>query len=252
MTEDQFKSLVRFTFFLQGTADDVIRSNDEMLARVMISIREMVKSLPEEGLLRNQSWKSLEGLVKFELNKYSKAFGDSLLRALDAASGRMERYALKEALDAGADLGTTPVRLGVNGTPAGTALALKANVGGQPIRKLFDLTSRTDEAGINRAMFKVIDTRVRTGFLRGTPTQEIADMMMIDTTIGGVPGVRLNAPVTRQIRNQAMAVARTATAVDGKGGEGDGLCGQRRCTGGLGVGVGSSAGFEDMPNLHAS
>ena len=212
MTEDQFKSLVRFTFFLQGTADDVIRSNDEILARVMISIREMVKSLPEEGLLRNQSWKSLEGLVKFELNKYSKAFGDSLLRALDAASGRMESYALKEAVDAGADLGTTPVRLGVNGTPAGTDLALKANVGGQPIRKLFDLTSRTDEAGINRAMFKVIDTRVRTGFLRGTPTQEIADMMMIDTTIGGVPGVRLNAPVTRQIRNQAMAVARTATA----------------------------------------
>ena len=51
----------------------MIRSNDEILARVMISIREMVKSLPEEGLLRN-SWKSLEGLVKFELNKYSKAF----------------------------------------------------------------------------------------------------------------------------------------------------------------------------------
>ena len=120
MTEDQFKSLVRFTFFLQGTADDVIRTNDEVLARVMISIREMVKSLPEEGLLRNQSWKSLEGLVKFELNKYSKAFGDSLLRALDAASGRMERYALKEAVDAGADLGTAPVRLGVNGTPTGT------------------------------------------------------------------------------------------------------------------------------------
>ena len=212
MTEDQFKSLVRFTFFLQGTADDVIRTNDEVLARVMISIREMVKSLPEEGLLRNQSWKSLEGLVKFELNKYSKAFGDSLVRTLDAASGRMERYALKEAVDAGADLGTAPVRLGVNGTPTGTALALKANVGGQPIRKLFDLTSRTDEAGINRAMFKVIDTRVRTGFLRGTPTQEIADMMMIDTTIGGIPGVRLNAPVTRQIRSQAMAVARTATA----------------------------------------
>ena len=211
MTEDQFKSLVRFTFFLQGTADDVIRTNDELLARVMISIREMVKSLPEEGLLRNQAWKRLEALVKFELNRYSKAFGDSLLRTLDAASGRMESYALKEAVDAGADLGTTPIRLGVNGTPAGTDLALKANVGGQPIRKLFDLTSRTDEAGINRAMFKVIDTRVRTGFLRGTPTQEIADMMMIDTTIGGIPGVRLNAPVTKQIRSQAMAVARTAT-----------------------------------------
>ena len=96
----------------------------------------------------------------------------------------------------------------MNGTPRGIDLALKANVGGQPIRKLFDLTSMADEAvGSTGAMFKVIDTRVRTGFLRGTPNQEIADMMMIDTTIGGVPGVRLNAPVAKQIRSQAMAVA---------------------------------------------
>ena len=100
----------------------------------------------------------------------------------------------------------------MNGTPRGTELALKANVNGQPIRKLFDLTSRTDEAGINRAMFKVIDTRVKTGFLRGTPTSEIAAEMVKDTTIGGIPGVRLNSPATRQIRGQAMAVARTATA----------------------------------------
>ena len=84
----------------------------------MVSIREIVKSLPAEGLLREQSWKGLESLVKFELNKYTKGFGDSLLRALDAASGRMERYALKEAVDAGADLGTTPVRLGVQRHPS--------------------------------------------------------------------------------------------------------------------------------------
>ena len=212
MNEAQFKSLVRFTFFLQAKADQVVLNTDDVLARTMMSIKGIVKSLPEEGLLRNQSWKSMEALVKFELDRYSKAFGDNPLRTLDAASGQMENYALKEALEAGADLGTAPVRLGVNGTPVGTELALKANVGGQPIRKLFDLTSNTNTGGINRALFKTIDTRVRTGFLRGTPTQEIADMMMTDVTIGGIPGVRLNAPVTKQIRSQAMAVARTATA----------------------------------------
>ena len=55
-------------------------------------------------------------------------------------------------------------------------------------RKRFDLTSNTNKGGINRALFKTIDTRVRTGFLRGTPTQEIADMMMTDITVGGIPG----------------------------------------------------------------
>ena len=121
MNEAQFKSLVRFTFFLQAKADQVVLNTDNVLARTMLSIKEIVKSLPAEGLLRQQSWKGLESLVKFELDKYSKAFGDNLLRTLDAASGRMEDYALKEAVDAGADLGTAPVRLGVNGTPAGTS-----------------------------------------------------------------------------------------------------------------------------------
>ena len=37
-------------------------------------------------------------------------------------------------------------------------------------------------------------------------------MMMTDVTVSGIKGVALNAPVTRQIRSQAMAVARTATA----------------------------------------
>ena len=212
MNEEQFKALVRFTFFLQSTADEVVLSTDQILGRVMLSVRRLVETLPEEGLLREQGWRGLTQLVKFELSRYSKAFGDSLVRALEAASGRMQDYALREARLAGADLGTAPIRLGVNGTPRGTELALKANVNGQPIRKLFDLTSRTDEAGINRAMFKVIDTRVKTGFLRGTPTSEIAAEMVKDTTIGGVPGVRLNSPATRQIRGQAMAVARTATA----------------------------------------
>ena len=77
-------------------------------------------------------------------------------------------------------------------------------------------------------------------------------MMMVDTTIGGVPGVRLNAPVTRQIRNQAMAVARTATQSMAKEVKETVYDGQRRCTGGLGLGVGSSARLKDMPHLHAS
>ena len=33
-------------------------------------------------------------------------------------------------------------------------------------------------------MFKVIDTRVKTGFLDGTPPEEIAAEMVKDTTIG--------------------------------------------------------------------
>ena len=56
--EAQFKSLVRFTFFLQAKADQVVLNTDNVLARTMLSIKEIVKSLPAEGLLRQQSWKA--------------------------------------------------------------------------------------------------------------------------------------------------------------------------------------------------
>ena len=117
--------------------------------------------------------------------------------------GRMESYALKEADNAldSRSRHKPPVRF-MNGTPTGTDLALKANVGGQPIRSKAVRSDQSDGRGRHSTGPSVqgIDTRVRTGFLRGTPTQEIAEVMMIDTTIGAKPGVRLNAPVTRQIR----------------------------------------------------
>ena len=75
----------------------MVLSTDQILGRVMLSVRRMVETLPEEGLLREQGWRGLTQLVKFELSRYSKAFGDSLVRALEAASGRMQDYALREA-----------------------------------------------------------------------------------------------------------------------------------------------------------
>ena len=60
MNEEQFKALVRFTFFLQSTADEVVLSTDQILGRVMLTIRRMVETLPEEGLLREQGWRGLE------------------------------------------------------------------------------------------------------------------------------------------------------------------------------------------------
>ena len=58
--------------------------------------------------------------------------------------------------------------------------------------------------------------------------------------------------MTRQIRNQAMAVATHRNSIDGKGGEGDGLQGQRRCTGGGWSGSGKQRWIvQDLPDLHA-
>ena len=62
---------------------------------------------------------------------------------------------------------------------------------------------------VNKALFKAVDTRVR-GIIRGDTTKDIADLMATDVMTAGIPGVKLTAPVARQIKSQATAIARTA------------------------------------------
>ena len=60
-------------------------------------------------------------------------------------------------------------------------------------------------------MFRVVDQKVRSGIIRGATTQEIADLVVVETVTRGVPGVTMNAEGMRKIRNQAMALSRTVT-----------------------------------------
>jgi hypothetical protein len=91
-------------------------------------------------------------------------------------------------------------------------MALNSKVVGQTVRKMFNVDGKAKgQSPVNKALFKTVDTRVRGGLINGWPTQEIADLMATDVVAAGVPGVKLTAPVAKQIRSQSMAIARTAT-----------------------------------------
>ena len=91
-------------------------------------------------------------------------------------------------------------------------MALNSKVVGQTVRKMFNVDGKAKgQSPVNKALFKTVDTRVRGGLINGWPTQEIADLMATDVVAAGVPGVNLTAPIAKQIRGQAMAIARTAT-----------------------------------------
>ena len=221
--EDQLKALIRQTFRLQNVADKAVVNVDQVLAQVMANVKRLVETMPKEGLLREKAWRDLEPLVKAELDKYGDRLGKSLVDAEVNATPAMRKYGLREFNHAGAGL---PQAVATQAVPVAQSIemALNSKVVGTTVKDLFALNPKVNpnnrslalgrrlkEAKINKALFKTVDTRVREGLINGWPTQEIANLMATDVVAAGVPGVSLTAPVAKQIRSQAMAIARTAT-----------------------------------------
>ena len=177
----------------------------------MSQVRRLIATLPEEGLLRERSWKQLVPLVKEQVDEYTSQFGRELVSSLEGGSEGMESFAIREAKYAGARFEDSPLRLGQPGVPTASSLALKASVNGQSIKRLFNLDGRSKEGAINKALFGTIERTVRTGFLQGTLTEDIADEMVGVVTRQGIPGVTFaGSNVAAKIRRQSTAVARTA------------------------------------------
>lgn len=209
--EDQLKALVRQAFSLQNTADKSVLTVDGVLAQTMGNVKRLVESLPQEGLLRNKAWRDLEPLVKEELDKYGRQLGKALVNGDSQAASGMRDYAVREFENGGADL-PEAVRVRNQPVPGSVEMALRSKVNNMSLEKLFNVSGKAKgEAPILKALFKTVDTRVRGGIIRGDTTKAIADLMATDVITSGIPGVKLTAPVAKQIQSQAMTIARTAT-----------------------------------------
>ena len=180
----------------------------------MSQVKRLVEVLPEEGLLRGRAWKDLEPLVKQELNVYGQQLGSAIENALVDAEPGMEAAAIREAKLGGADFG--PETISIN--PAGgrvqdtVARALNSQVNNVTVKRLFNLDGKTKTSPVDKALFRTVDTTVRAGMINGTPTEEIARQMIGEVKRAGIPGVDIsNGKVSKQIRSQATAMARTAT-----------------------------------------
>tara|TARA_A200000159_G_scaffold68719_3_gene63659 strand:+ start:4256 stop:6097 length:1842 start_codon:yes stop_codon:yes gene_type:complete len=209
--EDQLKALVRQGFALQNTADKSVLTVDGVLAQTMGNVKRLVESLPQEGLLRNKAWRDLEPLVKEELDKYGRQLGKTLVNSNSQAAPDMRDYAVREFDNGGADL-PEAVRVRNQPVPGSVEMALRSQVNNMTLDKMFNVSGKAKgEAPILKALFKTVDTRVRGGIIRGDTTKAIADLMATDVITSGIPGVKLTAPVAKQIQSQAMTIARTAT-----------------------------------------
>ena len=211
--EDQLKALIRHGFALQNTADKAVLRVDKVLAQSMANVKRLIEQLPEDSLLRNQSWKQIQPMVQQELKVYGDQLGSAVADALVDAAPDMEKAAVRQAQLGGADFGPEYVRMNpAGGRVADTVeMALRSQVSGKTIKKLFNLDGKSERSAVDKALFRTVDTRVRAGIIEGKTTEQIARDMVADVQRQGVPGVSLSTGVSKQVRGQAMAIARTAT-----------------------------------------
>ena len=207
--EDQIKALIREAFAEKNVSDRAVLDVDELLGRVMLNVRRLVESLPEESLLRGRAWRQLEPLIKIEMEPYARGLRQAVLQQEIAAGPDMEAYARREAEYAGAKI---TQGLG-SATPASvTEQVGRATVGRARFRELFMPKAGPVTPWTNQ-MFKVVNRRVQAGIIEGMTTQQIAEEVIHETISRGVPGVSLQGQTSvRQIRSQAMTLARTVTA----------------------------------------
>ena len=206
--EDQLKGLIRHAFSERNVADRAVLGVDALLSQVMLNVKRLVETLPNENLLRNRAWRELEPLVLIEMAPYAQGFRQSITQQEVVAGPDMEAYAIRQAEYAGAKI--------TNGLGAATPASVTAQVNRAVIgKKRFDqLFADSGTPSIfTKSMFKVVDRNVRSGIISGKTTQEIADDIVHETISRGVPGVSLRGKTSvRAIRAQSMAMARTVTA----------------------------------------
>lgn len=214
--EDQLKGFIKQGIQLQDSADKVELLTAGALALALYNIKRMIETMPQEGLLRNTSWRQLEPLVRVELEKYADELGVQMVRQVADAAPAMRDASVREFENAGAAL-PPEVSKKRQPVPDAVQMALGVLIGGVTLQKLFGLDpenpltgSRRRGSPIDRSLFKTIDTQVRSGILRNQTTQEIADSIATDAMARGARGVRMSAPAARRIKSQTRALARTA------------------------------------------
>ena len=184
--EDQLKALIRFAFSLQNKADKSVIKVDQVLAQAMANVKQIIERLPQEGLLRDKAWRDLEPFVKAELKIYGDQLGAAIVEGDSAAAPGMRDYAVREFEHGGAQL-PEAVRVRNQPVPNSVRMALNSKVNDVTVKRLFNIGGQ-GESLVDKALFKTVDTRVRSGIINGKTTQEIAEMMAVDVLLLAVRG----------------------------------------------------------------
>ncbi|MFM1900892.1 MAG: hypothetical protein RLZZ216_1468 [Cyanobacteriota bacterium] len=182
---------------------------DPTLTQVMGNVRRLIELyLPDDGVLREQAWRSLRPLIAEELSPLN----DRLAQALFAEISDMAPDVVEEATKMVRAVKVQPAipTVGLPIIPTAEAI-LRTEVAGRRLEGLFRREGRQGLSAFIRGNLQTINYRVQEGILRGTVTRDIADEIAVIMVRNGQEYLStLGASAGRTIRSDSMAIARTA------------------------------------------
>jgi len=206
VNEEQLRLFLQQAFALSAREVEILKSSDPALLQAMKNIRAIAEqNLPDDGILREQTWRQLRPLIAQELGPLNDAFARSVYEGLSDEVGAM-------AMEAVAMVGavTSAPVTGLQLADSVEAI-LRTQVGNRRLAGLFE---RSDLSGLSpfiRSNLDAINRRVVEGIIKGTPTREIAESIaMIDERLGREYISTRGSTAGREIRSNMQAIARTA------------------------------------------
>jgi len=216
MNAKQLEIFIREAFQAEKWTAEIMEEVSPAFVQAMAEVRRIVGQLPDESLLRDVEWRRRYlPLVEEAIKPFNDALAQAVIEKMVSAGPGLELGALNQLRAVGAIAPAAAV--GVLGAPLSefTRMALEAEVvKGTSLTRLFGYGPDTDPQTtppFTRSNLRVINQKVATGIMNGTPTAEIANQIAREVPAPGRRRLRINekGTIAHEVNAWAKAIART-------------------------------------------
>jgi len=211
MNAKQLEIFIREAFQAERWTAEIMEEVSPAFVQAMAEVRRIVGQLPEESLLRDMEWRRRYlPLVEEAIQPFNDALAEAVVQKMVSAGSGLEI----EALNGLRAVGITPTALGAPLSDF-TRMALESEVvQGTSLTRLFgygkDRKPQTTPP-FTKSNIRVINQKVATGIMNGTPTEEIANQIAREVPAPGRRRLRINekGTVAHEVNAWARTIART-------------------------------------------
>ena len=216
MNAKQLEIFIREAFQAERWTAEIMEEVSPAFVEAMAEVRRIVGELPDESLLRDMEWRrKYLPLVEQAIAPFNDALAEAVVQKMVAAGPGLEVEALNQLRAVGLAPAANVIGNLGGGLSDFTRMALESEVvKGTSLTRLFgygkDRKPQTTPP-FTKSNLRVINQKVATGIMNGTPTEEIANQIAREVPAPGRRRLRINekGTVAHEVNAWARTIART-------------------------------------------
>ena len=218
MNAKQLEIFIREAFQAERWTAEIMEEISPAFVQAMAEVRRIVGQLPDESLLRDLEWRR-RYLPQIEqaIVPFNDALAKAVVEKMISAGPQLELGVLNELRAIGVAVPTATVIGNLSGGLSDfTKMALESEAAkGTGLTRLFGygpVKNGQTSAPFTKSNIRVINQKVATGIMNGTPTEEIANQIAREVPAPlGRRRLRVNekGTIANEVKAWARAIART-------------------------------------------